>query len=170
MIESAPPPDGESLSRRNFLKWAVAMMGSAIAAVLGVLGGGYILTPLFKREEERWIELGRTHDFLPGTPTKVEYIERKRDAWITTEKRASAWVLTRDGKDFAVFDPRCTHLGCPFRWDASKSQFLCPCHNGVFGIDGAVVAGPPPRPLDRYSVKISRGKLLVRTREVPPTA
>jgi menaquinol-cytochrome c reductase iron-sulfur subunit len=167
MIETDPSAESENLTRRRFLKGAVAVMGSAIAAVLGVLGGGYFLTPLFKREEEHWIDLGRAHDFLPGTPTKVEYIERKRDAWITTEKRSSAWVLTTDGKHFSVYDPRCTHLGCPFRWDAEKKQFLCPCHNGVFGIQGDVVAGPPPRPLDRYDFKVSQGRLLVLPKETP---
>lgn len=57
-----------------------------MGAVLGGAGGGYFLSPLFRKQEESWIDIGRAADFLPGVPTKVEYIERKRDAWITTEK------------------------------------------------------------------------------------
>jgi menaquinol-cytochrome c reductase iron-sulfur subunit len=160
------PPD---IDRRSFLKWAIAALGSAMAAVLGVLGSGYFLTPLFKREEERWVDVGRATDFLPGTPTKVEYLERRRDAWITTERRSSVWVLTSDGKNFTVFDPRCTHLGCPYRWDADKKRFLCPCHNGVFDIHGKVVSGPPPRPLDQYSVKVTSGRLLIHPQDTSTT-
>jgi Rieske Fe-S protein len=40
--------------------------------------------------------------------------------------------------------------------------FYCPCHNGVFAKDGTVVSGPPPRPLDRFEVKIEDGILYVQ--------
>jgi len=139
----------------------IAVMGGAIGALLGGAGGGYFLSPLFHQRTESWIDIGRSADFLPGIPTKVEYIERRRDAWATTEKRSSAWVLTSNGQDFIVFDPRCTHLGCPYRWNAEKKLFLCPCHNAVFNVDGRVVSGPPPRPLDRYAVKVVETRLLI---------
>ncbi len=157
--ETACPP--EELSRRSFLIWVIAGLGSLVAVVLGGAGGGYFLSPLFRKKEEGWIDIGRAADFLPGTPTKVEYIERRRDAWVTTERRSSAWVLTSNGKDFIVYDPRCTHLGCPYRWDADKKLFLCPCHNAVFAVDGRVVSGPPPRALDRYGVKVVGGRLSI---------
>ena len=161
MSSNTPSPLEEDLSRRSFLKWTIASIGALIAAVLGGAGGGYFLSPLFRREEESWIDIGRASDFLPGVPTKVEYIERRRDAWITSERRSSTWVLTSNGKDFIVFDPRCTHLGCPYRWDSGKKLFVCPCHNGVFGVDGQVVSGPPPRPLDRYPTRVTAGRLLI---------
>jgi menaquinol-cytochrome c reductase iron-sulfur subunit len=164
------PPPSEELDRRSFLKWTIASLGALIGAVLGGAGGGYFLSPLFRKKEEGWIDIGRSADFLPGTPTKVEYIERKRDAWVITEKRSSAWVLTSNGHDFIVFDPRCTHLGCPYRWNADKKLFLCPCHNAVFNVDGQVVSGPPPRPLDRYSVKVVGGRLLILPEAKPATA
>jgi menaquinol-cytochrome c reductase iron-sulfur subunit len=56
-----------------------------------------------------------------------------------------------------AFDPHCTHLGCPYRWDAAKEAFLCPCHSGVFNKQGVVQSGPPPRPLDRYGVRVQQG-------------
>ena len=154
-------PPAQEISRRSFLKWVVAGLGSLMGVVLGGAGGSYFLSPLFRKKEESWVDIGRAADFLPGTPTKVEYVERMRDAWITVEKRSSAWVLTPDGKDFVVFDPRCTHLGCPYRWSADQKRFLCPCHNAVFDVDGQVVSGPPPRPLDRYAVKVVGGRLSI---------
>jgi menaquinol-cytochrome c reductase iron-sulfur subunit len=159
--EPTPAHCPEDIDRRSFLKWFIAGLGSLITLVLGGAGGGYFLSPLFRKSEEGWIDIGRTADFHPGTPTKVEYIERKRDAWVTTERRSSAWVLTSNGHDFTVFDPRCTHLGCPYRWNADQKLFMCPCHNGVFNLNGGVVSGPPPRPLDQYSVKVAGGRLLI---------
>ncbi|HVO32316.1 MAG TPA: ubiquinol-cytochrome c reductase iron-sulfur subunit [Elusimicrobiota bacterium] len=163
-------PASGDLSRREFLKRAIAGIVGVISAALGAGSGGYLLSPLFRRKEDSWIDVGASSGFAPGTPTKVEYIERKHDAWVTTERRSSAWVLTRDGQAFTVFDPRCTHLGCPYRWNADEKKFVCPCHNGRFGSDGQVISGPPPRALDRYPTKIVKGRLMILPEDQGPRA
>lgn len=150
-----------SVSRRGFLIGAIGVLSAAIGAVLGGSGLGYFISPALRKREESWVDVGRAADFKPGAPVRVEFVERRRDAWVTTERRSSAWVLTSDGKDFISYDPRCTHLGCPFRWDDEKKEFLCPCHTAVFGVDGRVVSGPPPRPLDRYQTKVMGGRLMI---------
>jgi Rieske Fe-S protein len=47
-------------------------------------------------------------------------------------------------------------LGTPTLFNAriERQQFFCPCHNGVYDKQGNVVSGPPPRPLDRYELKV----------------
>jgi Rieske Fe-S protein len=40
-------------------------------------------------------------------------------------------------------------------------MYICPCHNGHFSIDGEVISGPPPRPLDVYATKIEDGLLYI---------
>jgi Rieske Fe-S protein len=35
-----------------------------------------------------------------------------------------------------AFGPQCTHLGCAYHWNDSKDQFVCPCHNSFFSIEG----------------------------------
>lgn len=161
MTSPSSTPEGIRLNRRSFLGWAIGALGASIAAVLGGAGAGYFLSPVFKKKDEDWVDIGPAKDVAPGVPTKIEFVVRKRDAWVTTEARASAWVLTSNGREFVVYDPRCTHLGCPYRWDDQKKQFLCPCHSAVFDVDGQVVKGPPPRPLDRYAVKVAGGRLMI---------
>ncbi len=73
----------------------------------------------------------------------------------------AVFVVNNGGGNFTVFDDRCTHLGCPFAWSKEDKRFHCPCHNGVFDPDGRVLAGPPPRPLDRYEYKVENGVLYV---------
>jgi menaquinol-cytochrome c reductase iron-sulfur subunit len=150
------------MGRRSFLAWGAAGLGAAIAFVLGSAGLSYFISPAFKKDEEDWVDVGGAKEIKPGSPVKVDFVARKRDAWAVTEKRSSAWVATADGREFTVFDPRCTHLGCPYRWDQAKEQFLCPCHAAVFDATGAVVSGPPPRPLDRYGAKVVNGRLLIQ--------
>lgn len=152
----------EEMTRRSFLGWIAAALGGVISFVLGGAGLGYFLSPAFAKDDEDWVDVGPASDIRPGRPAKVDFVARKRDAWVVTEKRASAWVSTADGTSFTVFDPRCTHLGCPYRWDDASRRFLCPCHAAVFGADGAVLSGPPPRPLDRYAVKVADGRLLIQ--------
>ncbi len=153
-----PPEDP---IRREFLKRSIFALGGLIALGLAIPSGVYVLSPLWRRGQEEWIEIADVTKIPKGDPVKIDYVQRKKDGWITIEDRSSVWVVTTDGQEFTVFDPRCTHLGCPYRWDAVKHQFLCPCHNGIFSIDGAVLGGPPPKPLDRYASRVEGGKLLI---------
>jgi cytochrome b6-f complex iron-sulfur subunit len=68
-------------------------------------------------------------------------------------------VRTRTG--FAGLSLNCTHKGCNVEWDEEKKVVLCPCHGGVFDLQGNVLSGPPPRPLKRYRIKILDNKVYV---------
>ena len=46
---------------------------------------------------------------------------------------------------------KCTHEGCTVQYVPGESVIWCACHNGRFDLDGRNLAGPPPRPLDRYT-------------------
>jgi len=48
----------------------------------------------------------------------------------------------------------CTHMGCEVRWNQGLRTYNCPCHGGVYGADGVVVAGPPGRALRSVPVRI----------------
>ena len=55
-----------------------------------------------------------------------------------------------------VLSSSCAHLGCPVRWIVreGEGEFLCPCHGGIYTINGEYVAGPPPRDLYRYTFEV----------------
>jgi Rieske Fe-S protein len=65
-----------------------------------------------------------------------------------------------------VLSNSCAHLGCPVRWlkVEGHGEFLCPCHGGIYDINGGWVGGPPPRGMYRYTqVKIEEdGTLYVK--------
>lgn len=59
----------------------------------------------------------------------------------------------------------CTHLNCTVQYQEKTRQIWCACHNGFYDLNGKVISGPPPKPLDEYAVRI-RGDEVVITRGV----
>ena len=163
MSDETPAPD----AGKSFLTWATAGLASLASLVLGGSTISYLLSPLWQKQDEGWVDVGRADAFKPQQPAKVEFVERKRDSWSVTEKRSSAWVVVGEGKHVKVFDPRCPHLGCPYRWDVVSSKFKCPCHTASFSVDGDVLGGPAPHALDQLPSKVQSGELLIQPEAKP---
>lgn len=53
-----------------------------------------------------------------------------------------------------VMSNSCAHLGCPVRWRTNQNLFLCPCHGGLYDINGNWVGGPPPRGLYKFEFQV----------------
>lgn len=152
----------EQMRRRTFLSRITLAIGGLIGAGFGIPALAYIAGPALQETETgEWIHLGPVAKVDVGTPTLFKTRVTRRTGWITNEVELSAYVLTPDGRDFVAMSNVCTHLGCRVRWIGERGQFFCPCHAGVFDPQGNVVAGPPPRPLDRYPVKVEDGHLYI---------
>ncbi len=73
-------------------------------------------------------------------------------------------ILVRIGEDqYVAYSQKCTHLSCAVYFSQENNRLECPCHQGFFSIkDGAVLQGPPSRPLPRVVLQ-RRGEQLVAT-------
>lgn len=73
-------------------------------------------------------------------------------------------ILVRIGEDqYVGYSQKCTHLSCAVYFSQKNNCLECPCHQGFFSIkDGAVLQGPPSRPLPRVVLQ-RRGEQLVAT-------
>lgn len=151
----------KEVSRRRFLSYATAAIGAFIATALGLPVIGYVVSPALKRRQAPLVPLGAPNDFQVGQPKLVDFTITRRDGWVEEAEKKSVWVVRKGPNDFMIYNPRCTHLGCIVSWQPDSQHFISPCHGGVFTIDGAVVAGPPPRPLDKLDYKIEGGRLVV---------
>jgi len=155
--------------RRRFLSWSIAVLGAFVGVALGIPIIGYAISPALRREGQQWADAGPVADIPVGQPTKVEYQIDRKDGWIQTTRQHSAWVVRQADGRLIAYDPHCTHLGCPYGWDTVTRKFLCPCHTAVFAIDGTVVSGPPPRPLDRFQAQVVNGNVMI-LEEAPSVA
>jgi menaquinol-cytochrome c reductase iron-sulfur subunit len=154
--------DDQRINRRNFMSLATWAIGGLISLGMGIPAIAYIIGPALNRARTQdWIRLGPVSKVELKTPTLFKFTIQRQTGWIVNEEEVSVYILTENGRDFIAMSNICTHLGCRVRWIADQEEFFCPCHNGVFDKQGKVVSGPPPRPLDRYDVKIEDDQVLV---------
>lgn len=57
-------------------------------------------------------------------------------------------------QDLNVMSNHCAHLGCPVRWFPDRGEILCPCHGGIYDINGGLIGGPPPQGLYKYAHEV----------------
>jgi Rieske Fe-S protein len=126
------------LARRNALK-ILAFVGAAIPLIpLSLLAK--VLLPPGESGAVKYpkLRIANSNDLGLDSSRVFEY---------PTKGRAALLIRFADGS-FAAYDASCTHLGCQVHYN--KSENFCPCHGGTFNArTGAVLAGPPPRPLPK---------------------
>ena len=137
------------MSRRDFIDWIIR--GGLLTTFLGMLFPALAyLWPVTRRGPAvGMMEVGRADEIPVGGSKKVVL-------------GGSALLVVRTEKEFKAFSAICTHLGCIVYWDSEKKGIVCPCHAGVFDLDGRVVSGPPPRPLPIHTVSVTDGKIFVK--------
>jgi Rieske Fe-S protein len=67
-----------------------------------------------------------------------------------SEGSLSETEISEVERELNVMSNHCAHLGCPVRWEPDRGVILCPCHGGVYDINGAHLGGPPAHGLWRY--------------------
>ena len=155
-------PGSHHISRREFITLTTAAVGTLIGAVVGLPAIAYLIDPALKKAAaDTWIPLGQLDGFPVGTPTLATFTRSKINGWEKSVNSYGVFVLRKSQNEVVVYSNVCTHLSCRVNWNADKQQYICPCHDGRFSLDGQVVSGPPPRPLDTYESKVEAGTLSI---------
>lgn len=136
----------KNMERRKILQLILAVFGSAAFASF--------LYPLLR--------------FLapPSVGTRVKKLTIKKDEIPVGDAKdivfnnSPAIIINRPREGFIVLSKVCTHLGCIVNYEKAQGRLLCPCHGGLFDLDGNVISGPPPKPLAKYPVQVE-GDIIV---------
>jgi menaquinol-cytochrome c reductase iron-sulfur subunit len=166
-LSSANPPEepaSSAIGRRTFTGLMAAAFATFIGSVVGLPALAYLAGPLRQRSSVSWISLGNAAALVSSTPKAVSLSVISQDGWRKTSSSRTVWVLSNAPDEIVAFNGHCTHLGCSYGWQtggAHAGSFFCPCHEGVYDSTGAVIAGPPPRPLDRLETSVVDGELFV---------
>ncbi len=157
----------EVASRRRFLSRVSLALAGLAGAVLSVPIVAYLLSPLISPAPQVWRSLGPVDSYQVGETVAVAIEEPSPLPWAGQTARTALWLRRTGERSFTAFVINCTHLGCPVNWRPDAQLFLCPCHGGVYYADGRVAAGPPPRRLFEYQVRVTNGDVEVLTRPLP---
>ena len=133
-----------------------------MALLAGIPLVSLLVAPALKPGKEAWVDLGPASSVPENQPTAFSLSYQRIDGWLESDVLNTVYAVRLPGQKLFVLSNICTHLGCPVRWDDKTRSFFCPCHGGVYDVAGRVLAGPPPRPLERYTYRITRGVLQVR--------
>lgn len=157
----SPAAEQPAPTRRTFYLEVIYGLWALIGATFAGVAGVYLFLPPKPKNEGQWVDAADFTKLPLKTPQEVIFNHTRADGWKITSEKATAWVVKLSDNQAVAFAPQCTHLGCAYHWDEANHNFLCPCHTSTFSIDGQVLSGPAPRPLDRYAVKIQSGKLQI---------
>lgn len=123
--------------------------------MLGWLGSvfyplfSYLKPPKVPEANVNSIKAGLAADF-PANSARIVKFGRKPVILIKTE-----------ANEFRAFAATCTHLDCIVQYRSDTKQIWCACHNGIYDLRGRNVSGPPPRPLDEFTVNVVNDEIIV---------
>ncbi|HTG82870.1 MAG TPA: ubiquinol-cytochrome c reductase iron-sulfur subunit [Geobacteraceae bacterium] len=137
----------ETRSRRTFLAVCLGGIGAAAACLTTY--------PLIRYLAPRQGEAARKKVAIPSAEVP------EGGAKFFEFDGSTAVLIRKKGGDIVALSAVCTHLGCIVQWQKENEQFLCPCHGGLYTADGAVVSGPPPKPLEKIPFVLNGGSILV---------
>jgi cytochrome b6-f complex iron-sulfur subunit len=138
-------------SRRGFINWFLCTSaGAFLVSVLYPLSR-YLIPP----------EAGES---TAGTVTladvKPDAVKANTGQIFKFGSRPGILVRTPTG-DLRAFSAVCTHLNCTVQYRPDLTQIWCACHNGHYDLNGKNVSGPPPRPLEAYTVNVRGNQVVV---------
>lgn len=157
---SDPLPSADA-TRRDFFRTATAVLGGIIAVVLAVPLVGSLIGPAFRKKPKKWARVARVGSLPVGQPTVLSFTDQTSEGYLRETVVRNVWAVRRSTADVTVYSPICPHLGCRYDWEPNSGRFLCPCHGSLFSLDGKVLEGPAPRPLDTLPTKIDGDELYV---------
>ena len=157
-------------TRREFFARMSISLGSIAAVLVGIPIVGSILAPIIDKPKPDWRPVGALDGFkVGGGFVKVDYVDSSPLPWAGVTAKSAAWLRRESEDKFIAFSVNCAHLGCPVRWVSGAQLFMCPCHGGVYYEDGSVAAGPPPRGLYQYPVRVRDGQVEILASPIPIT-
>jgi Rieske Fe-S protein len=147
MVTEIGEPEG---TRRRFLTWFLSTsVGLFLIAVLYPVSR-YLMPPPLEESPARTVRL----------TVKPEEVKPNSGQIFKFGSRPGILIRTPSG-ELRAFSAICTHLACIVQYRPDLGHIWCACHNGHFDLNGKNMTGPPPRPLERYVLKVQQERIVV---------
>ena len=138
-----------SPQRRSFLSKALV--------VIGTLFAGLVLYPMLQFLKQPLARGGTVNRVAAAKISEMTNDSAK----IFRFGSAPAMLVRTPEGELKAFTAVCTHLDCTVQYVKGKRHILCACHNGKYDLNGQVLSGPPPRPLEEFKVFVEGEDIIV---------
>ncbi len=135
------------MNRRTFLRSLLALLGSTVL-VSFVYPLVRFLAPPGGEAKGRKVIINKS-EILIGSAKNI------------IVNNIPSIVINTPDKGFIALSRVCTHLGCLVEYEKAKNRLLCPCHAGIYTLEGTVVSGPPPKPLQKFPLKVEGEDIVI---------
>jgi Rieske Fe-S protein len=135
--------------RRTILTWLLGggFTASIVSFVYPALR--FLRPPAVPEASTNEVSAGKVGDFKAGTGRIVKFGSQP------------ALLIRLAETDWRAFSAICTHLNCTVQYREAERQIWCACHNGFYDLNGKVVSGPPPKPLEGYKVHVRGEEVII---------
>lgn len=137
------------MNRRQFTN--VVLGGGLIGWLGSVLYPifSYLIPPKIAEANVNSVKAGPAEDFQPNSAQIIKF------------GRQPVILIRTENAEFRAFTATCTHLDCIVQYRTDLKQIWCACHNGLYDMKGRNISGPPPRPLEEFTVNVVSGEIVV---------
>lgn len=158
-ITDAAKPDPSAKkdpTRRTVLTASSVALGVGWAAFGGATFIGFgpalarFMIPNVSEDPDPKVRVGELAKYLDMAPGEVNEDYKPEGIW-----------MIRLADRIAALNIICTHLGCIPNWLPNDRKFKCPCHGSGYRQNGVNFEGPTPRPLERFSIRVEDGMVVV---------
>lgn len=136
-------------TRRHWLRWILATSLGAVGLSILYPLLRYVLPPPESESQTGRVLAARRSELPPNSGKLFRFGARP------------GIVIDTPAGEVRAFSGVCTHLACTVQYRKDLQQIWCACHGGRYNLEGAPVAGPPPRPLERFDVALKGDEIWV---------
>ena len=151
MSSEGAKPGG--VSRKRFIDWLLGTSVGGFLAAVAYPVARYIIPPELPESTVNSVTLAFSPDELASNSGRI----------FKFGNRPGIVVKTQSG-ELRAYSAICTHLDCTVQYREDVNHIWCACHNGHYDLNGVNIAGPPPRPLDRFDVNVRGDQIVVSVR------
>ena len=139
-----------NLSRKDFLKLTKNVFTAIGLGAMAVPIIAYFYPADLEETPQDPVSAGKVDELPVGKSKKVQF------------GRYPA-ILVHTPEGIKAYSAVCTHFACITAWNEEEGIIICPCHEGYFDpINGSVISGPPPSPLESLQVEIIDGNIYIQ--------
>ncbi|MEN6532354.1 MAG: Rieske (2Fe-2S) protein [Bryobacteraceae bacterium] len=137
--------------RRSVIRWVLG--GGITASIVSFLYPAlrFMSPPEIPEAAVDEVNAGKAAELKPNSAKIVKFGSRP------------VLLIRLDETKWRAFSAVCTHLNCTVQFLDTGHRIWCACHNGFYDLSGRVISGPPPRPLEEYTVHV-RGEEVIISR------